>query len=146
MSSTAALFFIACFTLSCRTYDGKSPKEQITQLLDRRRKGLEENNPRLYLSAISPNYNDGIDNYATLSAKAERYKQATFRIKVENRSIYISKNRATVIEEYQLSGFLPSGRKLDIKRQSVLRLEYNEAHGWKIVNGINDFSFSNESR
>lgn len=143
MSPTAALFFIACIILSCRTYDKESTKEQITQLLDHRQRGLEENNPRLYLSTISPNYNDGIDDYATLSAKAERYKQATFRIKIKNRSIYTSKNRATVIEEYQLSGSLPSGRKLDIKRQGVLRLEYNEAHGWKIVNGINDFSFPN---
>jgi hypothetical protein len=143
MSPTATLFFIACIALSCKTYDEKSPKELIIQLLDRRQRGLEENNPRLYLSTISPNYNDGIDNYATLSAKAERYKQVTFRIIIENRSIYISKNRATVIEEYHLSGSLPSGRKLDIKRQGVLRLEYDEAHGWKIVNGINDFSFPN---
>lgn len=142
-SLTAVLFCIACITLSCKTYNEESPREQIIQLLNRRQKGLEENNSQLYLSTISPNYNDGIDNYATLSAKVKKYKQATFRIKIENRSIYISKKKATVIEEYRLNGSLPSGKKLDIKRQGVLRLKYNEAHGWKIVNGINDFSFPN---
>ena len=144
MSPTAALLLIACFALSCGTREETAHKNRIVQLLDHRQRGLEENNPQMYSSTISRNYNDGIDTYATLKTKAEQFlaQYSQIRIQIENRTIYIDKNRATVVDQYRFTGFLPSGKKLDLRRHVVLRLQYEEAHGWKIVNGINDFSFS----
>lgn len=146
MSPSTLFFLIACTTLSgCGTPEEMGEKERITKLLDRRQRGLEDSDPQLYLTTVSKNYNDGIDTYATIKAKTEKFKLSHFRIKIENRTIYIGKNQATVIEEYHLSAHLPSGKKLDILRQGVLRLEYEGTNGWKIVNGINDFSFPAET-
>ncbi len=146
MSPSALFFLIACTALSCcGTSREMSEKKRIIELLNRRQQGLEDSDPQLYLTTISKNYNDGIDTYATIKTKTEKFKRSYFRIKIENRTIYIGKNQATVLEEYHLSGQLPSGKKLDILRQGVLRLEYDKINGWKIVNGINDFSFPGET-
>ncbi len=146
MSPSALFLLIACTALSCSDPPKEmSEKKQISELLNRRQRGLEEGDPQLYLTTISKNYNDGIDTYATIKAKIEKFKLAYFRIKIENRTIYIGKNQATVVEEYHLSAHLPSEKKLDILRQGVLRLEYDKINGWKIVNGINDFSFPGET-
>ena len=99
-------------------------------------------NSSLYLSTVSRNYNDGIDTYSTLKKKCEEFlaQYSHLQVKIEKRTIYIDKKHATVVEEYRLSGLLPSGKKLAIHRQRLLRLEYDEADGWRIVNGIDDFS------
>lgn len=147
-SSVAVLFLIVCITFSCGTGEKENSEIQVTQLLANRRKGLQENNPSLYLSAVSRNYNDGIDTYDTLKKRCEEFltQYSHLQIKIEKRTVYIDKDRATVVEEYRLTGFLPSGKKRAFHRQGVLRLEYNKTDGWKIVNGIDDFSIPPETR
>ena len=132
-----AFFLVACTFLSCGVNGEKNQEDRIIQLLARHRKGLEEKNPQLYLSAVSPDYDDGLDTYDTLKIKTEKFfsQYSNIRIKIEKRTIYIDKNKATVVEEYRLTGLSLSGEKLDVHRQGVLNLEYDETSGWKIVNG-----------
>jgi hypothetical protein len=134
----AAFFLVACTFLSCGVNGEKNQEDRIIQLLARHRKGLEEKDLQLYLSAVSPNYDDGLDTYDTIKIKVEKLsaQYSILRLRIEKRTIYIDKNKATVVEEYRLTGRGSSGGKLDVHRQGVLNLEHDEASGWKIVNGI----------
>ena len=133
IARSLAILFCALI-LAC----GQKPEKAIDAALDNRVNGLKNKDINLYMSAISSDYNDGKNTYATLKETAERhfllFEKIDFQVK--ERSLYLNpaKDEATVVQNYYLSFTLPSGTKGGkADERLVLR---KQKDGWKIIGGL----------
>jgi ketosteroid isomerase-like protein len=127
---------IAALSLACLLACSASPEEQITQVLEKRRQGLQNKDLNLYMSTVSPDYDDGENTYASIKQRTAGYFSTFEEIKldVQNRSIYVTDDEARVVEKYILAFSLPTGKRMG-RGEQVLILR-REKDGWKIISGL----------
>ncbi len=127
---------IAGLCLICLPACGASPEEQITRVLDNRKQGLEKKDIKLYMSTVSPNYNDGGKTYDSI--KRERLEDFSIfkemKLDIQNRSIYVDGDKAQVVEKYILT-FSSRSDKRTGKAEGLFIMQ-KEEDGWKIISGI----------
>lgn len=105
-------------------------------MLDNRKQGLEKKDIELYMSTVSPNYNDRGKTYDSI--KRERLEDFSIfkemKLDIQNRSIYVNGDEAEVVEKYILTFSSRSNKRMG-KAEGLFKMQKEEG-GWKIIGGI----------
>jgi hypothetical protein len=111
-------------------------RQAIEKVVLTRQQALTGKDIKLYLSIISPAYNDKGKDYATEARELEANFRSFERISYRSldRNIEIHGQQATVSGTYRIS-IVRKGQELSLEGTERIRLAKG-ADGWKIVGGL----------
>ncbi len=125
-----------CILLLLAACGDSSPKQEIEEVLKKREQAIADKNLTAYMTLISPHYADKNENFQDIKKKAEANFAAFSKIELisSRRGIHVEGEKATVVQNYTLSYWLPSGKQsVRDKERLVLKKEKNN---WKIIKGL----------
>ena len=113
-----------------------SDEEQIRQALNRRGEAFQKKDLSLYLSCISPDYQDKEGDLSRLQKRMEAYFRAFDRIEYGtwDRSIQIEGETATVTQQFNLE--VEKGEKKNRYSGKEALFLRKEGKAWKILKGL----------
>ena len=128
------LFFLLLLIFGCSA--GSADREAVEAVAIKRQQALTTKDITLYLSILSPAYNDKGKNYAAEKKELEENFRSFDRIDYRSldRHIEVSGDRATISGTYRLT-IRNRGNEINLEGVEHLRLA-READGWKIVGGL----------
>ena len=125
-------FLVVVFLLACQANE----KTEIDQVLKQREEAFEKRDLSLYLSAISPSYQDGNEDFDRLKGRIARYFKTFDRITYSSwdRTIEREKGNARVVQQYYIE--VERGGKKDRSSGKEALFLRKEGGGWKIIKGL----------
>ena len=134
LTAAFALTLLLPFSHGCTR--SSDDRQAIEKVVITRQQALTAKDIRLYLSIISPAYNDKGKDYAAEARELEANFRAFERIGYcsLDRKIEIDGQRATVSGTYRIT-IVRKGQELSLEGSERIRLAKG-ADGWKIVGGL----------
>jgi ketosteroid isomerase-like protein len=126
------LLLTILFSLGCQI----SEEERVHQVLNRREEALRKKALSLYLSCISPNYQDKEENFGRIQSRIEGYFKTFESITYSSwdRSVRFDGETARVIQQFYLE-VEKGGKKNRYSGKEALLLK-KEGKEWKIIEGL----------
>ncbi|HEY6007645.1 MAG TPA: nuclear transport factor 2 family protein [Geobacteraceae bacterium] len=135
-SSFTALFTFFLVLLSFGCTAAPADRKAVETVAVKRQQALSNKDLPLYLSLISPAYNDKGKDYAAktreLAASFRSFERLDYRSL--DRKIEVSGRLATISGTYRIT-IVRKGKELNLEGVERIRLA-KEADGWKIVGGL----------
>ncbi len=134
LAASFALTLLLTFVAGCS--HPSADRQAIERVVLTRQQALAAKDIKLYLSIISPTYNDKGKDYTAEARELEASLRSFERISYRSldRKITIDGREATVSGTYRIS-IVRKGQELNLEGVERIRLATG-ADGWKIVGGL----------
>jgi hypothetical protein len=126
------LLGVMFFDVVCQASD----EQRIDHLLRQREEAFLKKDLSLYLSCISPSYQDKEEDFDRIKSRIERYFKMFDRITYSSwdRSIHIEREDAQAVHQFHLE-VEREGKKNSFSGKEALTLR-KEKGSWKIIRGL----------